>query len=515
MNAHPITKFVAIAALFLAMGAAVAQEAPRLLPFQGRLTDASGNSFTDGARLIQFQIYDQPTAGQVLWPGEVHRATMNNGLINVVLGTKNPLPTEQSGNPARSFFDQPLYLQITVDANGDQQITTADPPLLPRQAILPVIFAKEAAVAQLANHANHSVNSEKLAGYDWSAILTGGSDPRTGKIDGSRIQPGTFAAASLTPNLKVVLADLYRHHIDDPQYGAIDTNVLRQDLVILRDLAGSAWAEPKFRSYSNYLHSLENGLWLPVPNADYLVLNLGLQLKWIPPGTFQMGSPNNPNDPAAEDRVANEGPVTSVTITRGFWIGKYEVTQQEYQLLVGSNPARFMGDLKRPVEQVSWTDAMSFCTKLSDREKREGRLPAGYEYRLPTEAQWEYACRAGTASRFSYGNDPGYTELGKYAWYSVNSGNTTHAVGAKLANPSGLHDMHGNVIEWCSDVYAGSYPGGSVTDPMGPSSGSTRVHRGGHWGAPGWVSRSAARYEGSPGARYYDTGFRLALVAIP
>src|SRR5439155_2044116 len=127
--------------------------------FQGRLTDANGNAVADGAKLIQFQIYDQPSSGSALWAGEVHRTTVNGGLVNVLLGSKNPFPKGQSASPDKPFFDQVLYLQITVDSDGDNQITAADPPLLPRQVILPTLFAKE------------SQNSAKLAGYDWGAIL--------------------------------------------------------------------------------------------------------------------------------------------------------------------------------------------------------------------------------------------------------------------------------------------------------------------------------------------------------
>jgi formylglycine-generating enzyme required for sulfatase activity len=235
----------------------------------------------------------------------------------------------------------------------------------------------------------------------------------------------------------------------------------------------------------------------------------GQRFVWLPAGTFTMGSPAS-----EQDRYSNEGPQTLVTLTRGFWMGRYEVTQGEYLAVMGSNPSYVTGDTNRPVENVSWYDATNYCAKLTVRERAAGRLPAGWEYRLPTEAQWEYACRAGSTNRFSYGDDPGYTELGYYAWYTSNSIGTTHAVGGKLPNLWGLYDMSGNVWEWCLDWY-GTYPGGSVTNPQGPATGSYRVYRGGSWNSGGSYCTSSYRDSHTPSDRSYPLGFRVALVAVP
>jgi formylglycine-generating enzyme required for sulfatase activity len=194
-------------------------------------------------------------------------------------------------------------------------------------------------------------------------------------------------------------------------------------------------------------------------------------------------------------------------------MGKYEVTQGEYVAMMGSNPSSFTGNLNRPVEQVTWYEATNYCARLTAQERTTGRLPAGWVYRLPTEAEWEYAARAGTTTRFSYGDDPGYAQLGNFAWYSSNSGNTTHPVGQKQTNPWGLNDMYGNVWEWCLDRRADSLPGGSVTDPMGPASGSARVLRGDSWGNVGRFCRSAYRGYSAPDFRYGDIGFRAVLAA--
>jgi formylglycine-generating enzyme required for sulfatase activity len=244
---------------------------------------------------------------------------------------------------------------------------------------------------------------------------------------------------------------------------------------------------------------------------------------WIPAGTFVMGSP--PTEPC---RDSDEGPQTQVTISRGFCLGKYEVTQGEYLAVMGSNPSYFQGDLNRPVETVSWNDAVAYCAALTAREQAAGRLPAGWEYRLPTEAQWEYACRAGTTTVFHYGNElrSGMANFnGRYEYpgcagsscscYNAGGiylGRTT-AVGSYVPNAWGLDAMHGNVWEWCADWWVGSLPGGSVTDPQGPATGSYRVIRGGSWSHDSRYCRSARRYASYPADRSGSFGFRVVLAS--
>jgi formylglycine-generating enzyme required for sulfatase activity len=200
-----------------------------------------------------------------------------------------------------------------------------------------------------------------------------------------------------------------------------------------------------------------------------------------------------------------------VTLTNGFWMGHHPVTQGEYQTVMGANPSYFTGDLSRPVETVTWLNASNFCSTLTQREQSVGRLPAGWVYRLPTEAEWEYCCRALTTSRLYYGNDPSYSSLTNYAWYSANSPTTTQPVGQKLANPWGLVDMAGNVWEWCQDWYTNSYAGGSLTNPQGPISGSSRMIRGASWGNVAADCRSARRFYNNPSTAYNSIGFRVVL----
>ena len=226
----------------------------------------------------------------------------------------------------------------------------------------------------------------------------------------------------------------------------------------------------------------------------------------ISPGTFTMGSPET-----EYDRSSDESPQTEVTLSRGFWVGRFEVTQGEYTAVVGTNYSTFTGDPNQPVEQVSWYDASNYCALLTMQEQAAGRLPAGYVYRLPTEAEWEYVARAGTTTRFFFGDDNhSYTELPNYAWFSADSNGSTHDVGGKQANQWGLYDTSGNVFEWCADLY-GPYPGGPVTDPAGPVSGAIRVMGGGSWRFPGGDARSAARNFNTPDFASFGIGIRVVL----
>jgi len=251
------------------------------------------------------------------------------------------------------------------------------------------------------------------------------------------------------------------------------------------------------------------------PQKFYRALLQGppTNMVFIPANTFMMGSPTN-----ELHRQPNEGPQTTVTLTRGFWIGKYEVTQEEYLSVTGMNPSQFPGDLSRPVSSVSWPDATNYCAKLTVRELGAGRIPTGSRYRLPTEAEWECAARAGTSTRFSYGDDPDYTSLTNYAWQNFEDGLTVHPVGQKLPNPWGLYDMAGNVFEWCQD-WLGPLPGGSVTDPQGPPSNPIgwKIMRGGAFDLGGSACRSASRmsFGNHPALTDWNLGFRVVLATKP
>ena len=205
----------------------------------------------------------------------------------------------------------------------------------------------------------------------------------------------------------------------------------------------------------------------------------GMEFVYLPGGTFQMGG----------NQYDSEKPIHKVTLSP-YLIAKYECTQAEWQKIMGNNPSKFKGD-RRPVEQVSWDDCQQFCQK------------AGLA--LPTEAQWEFACRAGSPGLYCFGDS--MSQLGEYAWYNQNSGNQTHPVGEKKPNAFGLFDMHGNVWEWCQDWY-GNYESGNAVDPKGPSSGSRRVIRGGCWDYGAGDCHCSYRYRFVPGYRCINLGFR-------
>ncbi|MGA2257306.1 MAG: formylglycine-generating enzyme family protein [Thermoguttaceae bacterium] len=225
-----------------------------------------------------------------------------------------------------------------------------------------------------------------------------------------------------------------------------------------------------------------------------------LEMVRIPAGEFMMGSPS-----ADKDARDEEKPQHRVRITKPYYLGTYLVTQEQWQAVMGNNPSHFTGP-NSPVEEVSWDDCQQFLGKLNAKSR-----PGGGKFQLPSEAQWEYACRAGSKTAYSFGDDE--SGLGEYSWYMANANDKSQPVGQKKPNAFGLYDVHGNVGEWCQDWYGdGYYANSTADDPSGPTTGLTRVNRGGGWDRPARYCRSAFRSYYVPGFRLDFVGFRVAQV---
>lgn len=228
-------------------------------------------------------------------------------------------------------------------------------------------------------------------------------------------------------------------------------------------------------------------------NGTLTVNGIKYNMVWVEGGTFRMGATSEQGS-----EISDEKPVHSVTLS-GYYIGKTEVTQALWQAVMGSNPSYFEGD-DLPVEQVSWDDCQEFIRKLNSL--------TGQNFRLPTEAEWEFACRGGNNSRgYKYS---GSNYIDNVAWYDGNSGDKTHPVATKSPNELGIYDMSGNVWEWCADWY-GDYSSGRQTNPKGPYGGSSRVNRGGSWFSYARNCRSSNRFNYNPTRRLNNLGLRLAL----
>jgi len=257
-----------------------------------------------------------------------------------------------------------------------------------------------------------------------------------------------------------------------------------------------------------------------------LTNSLGMTLVRIEPGSFLMGSSKEQIDhlmrvfpDSKREWFDDERPPHMVKITRPFYLGTHQVTQGQYQAVMGDNPSHFKGSGDLPVENVSWLDAVKFCNKLSEREKRtpfyridgtEVTPVGGDGYRLPTEAEWECACRAKSTALYPFGDDA--SKLGEHAWSAGNSESKTHPVGQKVPNAWGLYDMLGNVWEWCADGYDEKYYASPPADPPGAPGASHRVFRGGSWSLNPAYCRPALRYWNTPESRSSNLGFRLAAV---
>jgi sulfatase modifying factor 1 len=264
-------------------------------------------------------------------------------------------------------------------------------------------------------------------------------------------------------------------------------------LILCLAAAAPAWCEsvagaPAPPSWAAAVGTDQHGHW-----ADVRVGQVTQRMRYIAPGAFQMGSPADESDRGSDEAQY------PVTLTRGYWLANTECTQGLWLAVMGNAPSLFTGDDNRPVEKVNWDDCLQFAQRLNGQVQ-------GLDARLPTEAEWEFACRAGSTGRYAG------SSLADLGWSIESADRKTHPVAQKRANPWGLFDMHGNVWEWCADWY-GAYPSGAQQDPSGPASGSMRVLRGGCWDASALYCRSAFRHRFMPAVRIPILGFRICAPA--
>ena len=309
------------------------------------------------------------------------------------------------------------------------------------------------------------------------------------------------------PDGDTLMYDVYFGALEDPPRIASDQVDRTIDPGNLNNNTTYFW---KIVAKDNQDHTTEGSVWSfttrqegggggePGEERDFDLANgATITMVWIPAGSFMMGRQDG-----EQDSYDSEDPRHEVNINYGFWMGKYEVTQAQWEAVTGSNPSGFDGN-DRPVEQVSW-DAIheDFLTRIDG------------DFRLPSESEWEYACRADTDTRFYWGDDddPDYDQIGDYAWYWDNSNEQTHDVGQKRPNTFGLYDMSGNVWEWCEDWYHNNYEGAPDDGSAWDDNGSYRVLRGGSWNSNPRYCRSASRSRNSPNGRNYHDGLRLVLV---
>jgi formylglycine-generating enzyme required for sulfatase activity len=401
-------------------------------------------------------------------------------------------------------------LQAAIRGGANQVV------LFPAQSAIAKAWlarAKQAAAKGDGVAVRNAVNAALAAGASAAVVAPLRAKALVSEALAAQKKGDSKSAASTMAEASLLDAVLVRATLMNPAYAALRTAVIADygskfDAAVARkdweralqvraaaatvDKSAGEWVAAAVAALPpTALASLPPNAVLKLPPIQNSV---GMELKLLPVGTFTMGEATGDSDETPHQ----------VSLTRTFYIGVHEVTNAQWKRVMGSVPSNWKDD-DRPVEMVSWDDAMEFCKKLSElpEERKAGRV-----YRLPTEAEWEYACRAGTTTTYSFGDDE--SKLGDHAWFDEHGGAQTHPVGYQKPNAWGLYDMHGNVSEWCGDWY-GHYGSGPATDPQGPSGASSRIDRGGDWHNAARFCRSANRSWQDPSDRYITLGFRLAL----
>ena len=400
---------------------------------------------------------------------------------------------------------KPMYKSL------EQEVTVSDGEVTYFSPELTANFAT--VTLSVGNNAQIFVNDELKGAGSWTGNLEYGDYSITTKKSSHREQTKIYTISAADNNQMITLTP------PTPIYGSMNIAVLPDESNVYLDgskvgttplflqniLVGSHKLEVKKEGYQpfadnitiqeNTTFSLEDKeLKKGIASLTFTVNGVSFEMIKVEAGTFTMGATSEMQDPDSDEKPAHQ-----VTLTNNYYLGKTEVTQALWKAVMGNNPSYFAGDNK-PVEKVSWNDCQTFFSKLN--------RATGKNFRLPTEAEWEFAARGGNKSRhYQYSGSNSLTEV---AWYDDNSGGMTHNVATKQPNELGLYDMSGNVWEWCSDWY-GDYSSTAQTNPTGAYSGSRRVHRGGSWDYDAWSCRSSLRGDFGPGSGDNSLGFRLAL----
>jgi formylglycine-generating enzyme required for sulfatase activity len=395
--------------------------------------------------------------------------------------------------------------RMSVDVPSDGSTQKLAVPMTPNFGTLTVTSSKGSHIY---------INNEDKGQSPWTGRLSAGQHvvearlashrPTSQRVDVVRGKEQSIELAAPTPiygslnvTSKPAGADVY---VDGTKVGStpdVFTNILEGTRNIELRKSGYAVYRAQVNVTEGQVSDLKTSLTktLRDDTGNSVLDRLISNMVYVQGGTFMMGATSE----QGSDAYSDEKPVHYVTLSN-YYIGKYEVTQAEWQAVMGSNPSYIKGSDNLPVENVSWNDCQTFISKLNAK--------TGLKFRLPTEAEWEYAARGGNKSKgYKYS---GSNNVDEVAWYTSNSGSTTHAAGTKQSNELGLYDMSGNVWEWCSDWY-GSYNGSSQTNPTGANSGSCRVLRGGGWSINARYCRSSCRYDYGPDYGYSYFGLRLAL----
>ena len=531
------------------------------VPYSGKIDIQGVNYF--GEAQFAFSLHDGN--GTTHWrngnqPGETLKVAIRNGRYNVLLGGQG-----MTSLAPQLFLNQDkLYLKVEVDTGDGKGLRHLAPDQLitatPRSLVADI--AKVAELAKVSETVSNGAITRDMLSAEVRADLnsSGSSTPMTP-------QSGSIARSMLASD---ILADLNRtvtpqmiqsSSITTAQLNEQILKYLKPEITVSPQAPGlifggqsmnlTSQAQGKYLTYqwqrngqpiagatgpsfsiSDVNGSLHDGNYSVVVSNDFgsvtsaltplqvdgtpsahTVASISMEMIFCPPGTFTMGSPTSESGRGGDETQHQ------VTLTNGFYLGRYEVTQGQYETVMTGNseglnakPSNWPNNNDRPVDQASWNDVQVFLSRLNDLEQTAGRLPAGWRYVLPTEAQWEYACRAGMTTAYSWGNDIN-SSLANYSWDGGwNNGSDlqrTRDVGQYVANPWGFFDMHGNVWEWTADAW-GRHASGVQTDPFSAGAwGSSRVIRGGSWKSGTLDLRSANRDYDIPSSRSLSIGFRV------